>query len=169
MRRWLLATEDDVSLLILRVVLGAVMLPHGAQHLFGWFGGPGLSGTTRFFAEVLGLPSVVVAFTVVAELVGGAALVVGALGRLAATAIGVLMVGAAVSVHLPHGFFMNWFGNQKGEGWEYHLLALAMSVAIVHNGSGAWSVDAVIARRAPSRDPAWPDKERAHEDSIVSR
>lgn len=155
MRRWLLATEDDVGLLILRVVLGAVMLPHGAQHLLGWFGGPGLSGTTRFFAEVLGLPSVVVAFTVVAELVGGAALVVGVLGRVAAAAIGVLMVGAAVSVHLPHGFFMNWFGHQKGEGWEYHLLALAMSVAIVLNGSGAWSVDAVIARRAPSGDPAY--------------
>ncbi len=134
MLRRLMETDEDPSPLVLRVVLGLVMMPHGAQHLLGWFGGPGLQGSVPFFSGVLGLPAITVALVIAAELLGGAALAAGVLSQLGALAVAVLMVGAAVTVHLPHGFFMNWFGTQKGEGWEYHLLALAMSAVIMING-----------------------------------
>jgi putative oxidoreductase len=101
----------------------------------------------RYFGQILGLPAVVVFLVIATELLGGAALVVGLLGRVAALAVAVLMAGAAITVHLPHGFFMNWFGSQKGEGWECHLLALAMSAVIVLSGSGAWSLDGMLSRR----------------------
>lgn len=141
-------TGSDPSDLLVRVVTGAILIPHGLQHLTGAWGGPGLAGTTTYFTDYLQLPVAAVAFVIATELVGGVALLAGLFGRVAAAASAILMIGAAVTVHLPHGFFMNWFGNQAGEGFEYHLLFLALSLLVVRNGSGPWSLDRVIAGHA---------------------
>src|SRR6185295_11405485 len=124
----------------LRVVLGGVMFPHGAQKALGWFGGGGVSGTIGFFRDVLHLPAAVTVFAIVAEFAGSIALLLGAGTRLAAAAIGAVMIGAIATVHFPNGFFMNWFGIQAGEGYEFHLLVLAMVAALVLGGGGRWSV-----------------------------
>lgn len=140
------ATRDDWTPAMLRLVLGAVMLPHGAQKAFGWFGGPGLTGTLAYFRDALSIPAPLTLLVVLAELGGGVALVAGFLTRLAALGVGAVMVGAAVMVHASNGFFMNWFGNQPGEGFEYHLLALALAAGLVAAGGGKGSIDARLAR-----------------------
>ncbi|XXZ35089.1 DoxX family protein [Sorangium sp. So ce321] len=132
-------TEDDGVALALRVVLAAVMFPHGAQHLLGWFGGFGYAGTRGWMVSI-GIPGPLATLAIVTELVAPLALLAGAFGRLAAAGLGALLLVAATT-HLPNGFFMNWLGNQAGEGWEYHALAIAIAAAIVVRGSGAWSVD----------------------------
>ena len=137
----LLATDDAWSSLVLRVMLGLVMFPHGAQKLFGWFGGNGFSGTMGFFTTQLGIPTVIAFLVIMAESVGAVMLIAGAVTRFAAFGIFCVMVGAIWLVHLPNGFFMNWFGKQAGEGYEYHLLALAISAALMIAGGGKWSVD----------------------------
>jgi putative oxidoreductase len=140
----LLQTDDAWSSLVLRVTLGLVMLPHGAQKVFGWFGGFGFSGTMGFFTSQLHIPAVLAFLVIMAESVGAVMLIIGLVTRFAALGIACVMVGAIWLVHLPNGFFMNWFGKQAGEGFEYHLLALAMSVALMIAGSGKWSVDRAI-------------------------
>jgi len=140
----LLQTDDSWSGLILRVMLGVVMFPHGAQKVFGWFGGNGFSGTMGFFTTQLNIPAVLAFLVIMAESVGAVMLVLGFAARLAAFGIACVMVGAIWLVHLPNGFFMNWFGKQAGEGFEYHLLAIAISAAVMIAGSGKWSVDRAI-------------------------
>ncbi len=140
----LLQTDDSWSGLILRVMLGVVMFPHGAQKVFGWFGGNGFSGTMGFFTTQMNIPAVVAFLVIMAESVGAVMLIVGFAARLAAFGIACVMLGAIFLVHLPNGFFMNWFGKQAGEGFEYHLLALAISAAVMIAGSGKWSVDRAI-------------------------
>jgi putative oxidoreductase len=137
----LVRTSNEAASAYLRVVLGAVMFPHAAQKAFGWFGGGGVSGTLTFFRDGLHLPTVVGLLVIVVELVAAVALVLGAFTRVAAAAIGVVMLGAVAMVHLSQGFFMNWFGNQSGEGFEYHLLVLAMVTALLIQGGGRGSVD----------------------------
>jgi putative oxidoreductase len=137
----LIRTEEDGTLALLRVVLGVVFLAHGAQKVLGWFGGAGLQGTIEFFAQQLHIPAPLAVVAIAAEFLGGLALVLGLFGRLAAAAIAVEMVVAVALAHLPNGFFMNWFGNQRGEGFEYHLLVLAMAGTLIARGSGAWSLD----------------------------
>jgi putative oxidoreductase len=146
--RALIQTDDESASTYLRVVLGAVMFPHAAQKAFGWFGGGGMSGTLAFFREGLHLPNAIGLLVIAVELFGALALLLGAYTRVAAAGIGAVMVGAAVLVHLPNGFFMNWFGNQAGEGFEYHLLVLAMVAALVVKGGGRASVDRWLATRA---------------------
>src|SRR5947209_6215857 len=126
MFRKLIHTSDDRMLALMRVVLGLVFFAHGAQKVLGWFGGSGYSGTMSFFTQSLGLPPFLATLAILAEFLGGIALLVGLLSRIAGVAIAVEMVVAVFLVHLPNGFFMNWFGNQKGEGFEYHLLAIMM-------------------------------------------
>jgi putative oxidoreductase len=140
MLKKLMQTDDDVGMLIVRLTLGIVMFPHGAQKLLGWFGGGGFAGTMQGMTG-MGLPAVVVFLVILAEFFGSLSLITGVLGRLGAFGILCVMVGAVVTVHLPNGFFMNWMGNQKGEGFEYHLLAIGMAIAILIKGSGAFSVD----------------------------
>ncbi len=140
----LMATDDAWSGLILRVILGLVMLPHGLQKTVGAFGGSGFSGTMTFFTTQMHIPAVLAFLVIMAESVGALMLIVGVWSRVAAFGIGCVMVGAIWLVHLPHGFFMNWFGKQSGEGYEYHLLALAVSAAIMIAGSGKWSVDRAV-------------------------
>jgi len=143
----LIHTNPDAAPAILRVVLGAVFFPHGAQLMLGWWGGGGFSATMSGF-EHTGIPAVFAFLAIAAEFFGAIGLILGLLGRVAAFGIACTMLVAIVKVHAVNGFFMNWFGQQKGEGFEYHLLVLAMTAAIMIAGSGAWSVDRALSRSA---------------------
>lgn len=147
MLKRLMQTDDDPGMLIVRLALGIVMFPHGAQKLLGWFGGNGFAGTMQFFTSQLGLPAAVAFLVIIAEFFGSLALIVGFLGRIGAFGVLCVMLGAIVLVHLPNGFFMNWYGNQQGEGFEYHLLAIGMALAVIVRGSGAFSVDRSMSDR----------------------
>lgn len=149
--RKLMMTDDDKSRFVVRLLLGLVMFPHGAQKLLGWFGGHGYSGTMEFFQTQLGLPAIVVILVIAAEFFGALGLIVGFLGRVAAFGILCVMLGAMFMIHLEVGFFMNWYGAQQGEGYEYHLLAIGMALAVIIGGSGAFSVDRAITRGASPR------------------
>jgi putative oxidoreductase len=143
----LLETNDDIAGFVLRVLLGVVMLPHGAQKLLGWFGGYGFSGTMGFFTGNMGIPAVFAFLVIMSEFFGSLALIAGALTRFAAFGAGCVMLGATLMVHLPHGFFMNWAGKQQGEGFEYHLLAMAIAVTLMIIGGGRWSIDGLLTRK----------------------
>lgn len=145
--RRIVATPADLAPMIARVTLGAVMFPHGAQKALGWFGGYGWSGTYVFFTSKLGVPGPLAVLAILAEFAGALALIAGVGSRIAAFGIAVVMLVAVGMVHLPNGFFMNWTGAQAGEGFEYHLLALALSAIILVKGGGAASLDARIAKR----------------------
>ena len=142
----LINTDDDMAGLILRIMLGVVFLPHGAQKVLGWFGGHGFSGTMDFFTGTLGIPAVFAFLAIMAESAGAVALILGFLTRIAAFGIGTVMTVAVFMVHLPYGFFMNWFGNQKGEGFEFHILAIAIALALIVKGGGKWSIDKLMTK-----------------------
>ena len=141
----LISTSNDVALTILRLVLGVVFFAHGAQKLLGWFGGYGLTATVGAFTH-MGMPAPIVYLIIATEFFGGLGLILGFLTRIPALGIGCLMVGAIFLVHLPNGFFMNWANNQKGEGIEYHLMAIAMTAVLLLRGAGAFSVDRALSR-----------------------
>jgi putative oxidoreductase len=143
MFRRLMSTSNDVALTILRVILGVVFFAHGAQKMLGWFEGLGFHATMGFFTH-MGMPAPVAFLVICTEFFGGLGLIVGLLTRIAALGIGGEMIGAIFIVHLPNGFFMNWGGNQKGEGIEYHLLAIAIAAALLLRGAGAFSVDRAV-------------------------
>lgn len=140
-------TDESWAALILRLTLGLVMFPHGAQKLLGWYGGFGFSGTMGFFTETIHLPWLIAFLVIIGESFGSVALLLGLLTRFTAASLIVIMVGAIVTTHLPHGFFMNWFGKQAGEGYEYHLLVIGIGLALLITGAGKWSVDRLIAAR----------------------
>jgi len=142
----LIQTDDDVSRLLMRVLLGIVFFPHGAQKLLGWFGGGGFNATMSFFMDNMGIPAVLAFLAIMAESVGAVALIAGFLTRIAALGIATNMTVAIFMVHLPNGFFMNWAGNQKGEGFEYHLLAIALAAALMIKGGGKWSIDRLMSK-----------------------
>jgi putative oxidoreductase len=143
MLRKLAQTDDDVGMLIVRLALGIVMFPHGAQKMLGWFGGQGFSATVKGMSS-MGLPAALVILVILCEFFGSLSLITGFLGRLGALGILAVMVGAILTVHLPNGFFMNWMGNQKGEGYEYHLLAIGIALAVMVKGSGSLSIDRAL-------------------------
>ena len=138
-------TNDDYAALVMRLFLGIVFFVHGAQKVLGWFGGYGASATIQGFAK-MGLPPVITVLVMTAEFGGGILLILGFLTRLAAIGIGCVMVAAIVLVHGKVGFFMNWAGSQKGEGFEYHLLAIGLCLALLIKGGGALSVDRALSR-----------------------
>ena len=142
---WLFQTDGTLVPLVLRVALAVVMFPHGAQKALGWFGGHGIGGTLKYFGSQ-GVPMPLALLAVAAELLGSLGVAVGLLTRVAAFGIACVMVVAILTVHRRFGFFMNWFGTQKGEGFEYHLLALGLAIALIVGGGGQWSIDALIAR-----------------------
>jgi putative oxidoreductase len=144
MLEWLVRTDGDLVPLVLRLTLAVVMFAHGAQKALGWFGGTGLRGTLDFLRKS-GVASPITALAIMAELLGPLGLAVGLLTRVAALGIAAVMLGAILTVHRRYGFFMNWYGNEQGEGFEYHVLAIGLAVALVLNGAGMWSVDAMIA------------------------
>ncbi len=143
----LLQTDDDIASLVLRVLIGVVMFPHGAQKLLGWFGGFGYSGTMGFFTANMGIPGVFAFLVIMTEFFGALALISGTLTRVAAFAVGFDMLMATILVHIPVGFFMNWSGKQQGEGFEFHILAIAIAVALIIKGGGRWSVDGLLSKR----------------------
>lgn len=147
-----LSTREGTAQPVLRIVLGAIMFPHGAQHLLGWFGGYGFAGTHTWMTQTLGFPSALAAAAIVIEFVAPLALIAGVGSRFAALGIIGVMIGAA-STHLSSGFFMNWFGKLPAgsEGFEYHLLVIAIAAAIVIGGSGSISLDRWITRRESAR------------------
>ena len=135
-------TDSDKTLFAQRIVLGGVMLPHGAQKLLGWFGGHGgFDSTMSYLTGTLHLPAVLAFLVIMSEALGSLGLVFGLGTRLAAFGSAATMIGAVLTCHLQAGFFMNWFGTQQGEGFEYHLLALALAVPLVVRGGGAWALD----------------------------
>lgn len=143
----LVQTDDGWPGVILRLTLGLVMLPHGAQKLLGWFGGFGFDGTMGYFTQKMGMPWIIAFLVIIAESFGSVALLAGFLTRFVAASLAVIMVGAITMVHLPYGFFMNWFGQQQGEGYEYHVLVIGLAATLLVTGSGRWSVDRVVAER----------------------
>jgi len=152
-KKWsavLFATDRDLGSLVIRVTLGIIIFPHGAQKLLGWFGGYGFNGTMGFFTDQLGVPALLALLVILAESLGSLALVAGFLTRLSAFGIGASMTGAILMVHASNGFFMNWYGAQAGEGFEYHLLVLGMALALIIKGGGRYAVDALVAERLKS-------------------
>jgi putative oxidoreductase len=144
----LLKTTNSFAPTLARLTLGIVFFPHGAQKVLGWFGGYGLSGTFHAFTQQMHIPAVFAALAIAAEFLGSLGLITGFLTRIAALGIAVNMVVAVAMVHHANGFFMNWYGNQKGEGFEYHLLAIGLALIVMIYGAGKVSVDSAIAKPA---------------------
>ncbi|MEE8142131.1 MAG: DoxX family protein [Planctomycetota bacterium] len=142
MFRNLFSTEGRYSLLMIRLGLAAVIFPHGAQKVLGWWGGNGLEAQLNQFTG-MGIPAFLAYLAIAAEFLGPIGLVTGCLTRVAAFGIGVVMVVATVMVHWQHGFFMNWWSSaeMKGQGYEYHILAFSMALALIFGGGGKWSLD----------------------------
>ncbi len=157
----LMATSKDGSLTLLRLVLGVVFFAHGAQKVLGWFGGPGFSATLKGFTGYLHIPAPLAVLAVAAEFLGGLGLIFGLFGRIAAAGVAVNMAVAAALVHYRFGLFMNWSGARKGEGVEFHLLALAAAAVIALRGSGAWSLDRSLSGAKPAADFATPARAAA--------
>lgn len=143
----LFRTDDGWAGLILRLTLGLVMFPHGAQKLLGWYGGFGFEGTMGAFTHKMGMPWVIAFLVIIGEFFGSLALLAGLLTRFTAASLAVIMLGAITIVHLPHGFFMNWFGTQQGEGYEYHVLVIGIAAALLVIGAGRWSIDREVTAR----------------------
>src|SRR6266478_3173771 len=140
----LFKTNDSYVPLIARLALGLAMFPHGAQKTLGWFGGYGFSGSMGFFTGQLHIPALFAFLAITAEFAGSIGLLTGFLSRVSAFGIAVTMLVATLLVHASNGFFMNWAGNQKGEGFEYHLFALGLALIVIVAGGGKWSVDSLL-------------------------
>jgi putative oxidoreductase len=145
--QFLFKTNDSFAPLMARLTLGIVMFPHGAQKALGWFGGYGFSGTMNFFTQQMHIPAPLAFLAIAAEFAGSIGLILGCLSRVAAFGIATNMVVAIATVHAPNGFFMNWYGNQKGEGFEYHLLAIGLALIVMVYGAGKASLDYLISHR----------------------
>jgi putative oxidoreductase len=143
--RSILATSTSSAMLLVRIGLGVAILPHGLQKVFGLFGGPGLPGSIHYLTAMQ-IPLWLAILVILAESLGAIGLIVGFLTRIAAIGIVGDMIGAVYMVHFRNGFFMNWSGQQRGEGIEYHILAIAMGLALIIAGAGRWSVDRRLAR-----------------------
>jgi putative oxidoreductase len=143
-----MATIDDPIVMLVRLVLGVVFFAHGAQKVLGWFGGFGYSGTMNAFTTMMHIPAPLAFLAIMAEFLGGIGLILGLLARIAAFGIAVNMIVAVMMIHGHVGFFMNWYGNQHGEGWEYHLLAIGMALVILVRGAGAFSVDRALSQKS---------------------
>jgi putative oxidoreductase len=139
-------TEDSFSFLILRIALGIVILPHGAQKVLGWFGGHGIEATLGFFTTKMGVPYIIAVLVIIGEFFGALGLITGFLTRFCAASIAVIMAGAVAMAHWNNGFFMNWSGKQAGEGFEYHVLAIGIAAVLVIGGGGLFSIDQWISK-----------------------
>ena len=139
--KFLFSSSDHITGLIIRLTLALVILPHGCQLLFGWFGGYGFAGTMQYFTEVEKLPSLVGFMVIMLQSVGALFILFGLASRLIALGTAIMFVGMIITSHAEYGFFMNWFGTQKGEGYEYHLLVIGLALALLASGSGRFSLD----------------------------
>jgi putative oxidoreductase len=143
----ILHTNESLAAMIVRIVLGIILFPHGAQKLLGWFGGYGFSGTMDYFTGTAGLPWLIAFLVIIIEFFGALALLFGFATRIVAAEVISLFAGIIFTSHLQNGFFMNWYGNLKGEGYEYHLLVIGMAIALLVSGAGRWSEDYVLQRK----------------------
>ncbi|MBS0619785.1 MAG: DoxX family protein [Spirochaetes bacterium] len=143
----IVATNADWTGLILRIALGVMIFPHGAQKFLGWFGGGGFKGSMGYLTSHQGLPTLVAFIVIMAEFFGALMLVAGVGTRIAALGVGAVMAGAMLKVHASNGFFMNWAGKQTGEGIEFFILALGIALALIVAGGGKFSIDALISNR----------------------
>jgi putative oxidoreductase len=134
-------TSDSYAPLFIRLMLGLVVFPHGAQKLFAWFGGYGFSGTMTYFTDTMGLPWLIAFLVILLEAIGALALIAGLATRLIAISYLFLALGILFTSHLQNGFFMNWYGNQQGEGYEYFLLWIGMALSLILTGAGKYSID----------------------------
>jgi putative oxidoreductase len=147
MIRQLFATNNESTGLILRLTLGLVMFPHGAQKLLGLFGGYGFKGTMGYFTNTLHLPALLAFLVIMVEFFGPLLLIAGFATRIAAALLIILMIGIFITgPHLQNGFFMNWTGQQLGEGYEYHLLVIGIALALLFSGGGRYAADHLIAK-----------------------
>ena len=140
-------TNESKAIAILRITLGIVLFPHGAQKMLGWFGGYGFNGTMGFLTGAAGLPWILAFLVIAIEFFGALALLFGFATRIVAVGIIALFAGIIFTSHLQNGFFMNWAGSQQGEGFEYHLLIIGMAIALLVNGAGKWSVDHALQKK----------------------
>src|SRR5437870_10711548 len=143
----LISTSTDYALFVARLILGIVFFAHGAQKMLGWYGGGVYTATMHYFTQTQGIPAPFAFLAITAEFFGGLGLIFGLLTRIAAFGIVVNMIVAILMVHLPNGLFMNWSGKQKGEGYEYHLLAIALGWLLIVKGAGALSIDRLMSSR----------------------
>jgi putative oxidoreductase len=143
----LLRTDNDLTLTVARLVLAAIFFGHGAQKAFGWFGGPGFDRAITIFQDTMGIPPPLTVFVMFTELAGATGMLLGLLTRVAALGLVGLMVVAPFANGLYPQFFMNWTGRFMHEGYEYHLLAISLSLVLLYRGGGAASVDALLAKR----------------------
>ncbi len=141
-------TDENNTATILRIVLGLILFPHGAQKMLGWFGGYGFNGTMAFLTDTAGLPSIIAFLVIAIEFFGAIALIFGFATRIVAIGIISLFAGIIFTSHLSNGFFMNWSGNLKGEGFEYHLLVIGIAVALLVSGAGRWSIDHALQKKS---------------------
>ncbi|AYB31290.1 DoxX family protein [Chryseolinea soli] len=141
MKQLLFSTQNDWAGFILRVTVGAIMFPHGAQKLLGLFGGSGYPATMNFFTETLKLPAFISFLVIMIEFFGAVGLITGFASKLWALLLIFIMIGAIATTNYKNGFFMNWFQNQNGEGYEYHLLVIGLCTALLVIGSGKFSLD----------------------------
>jgi putative oxidoreductase len=138
-------TFPSWSHLVVRLALGVVFFAHGAQKLFGWFGGPGIKATIGYFQQQLGVPPAATIVAALIETLGGLALIVGFLARPAALGLIVVILVAVAKVHAQHGFFLNFSMTPgKGHGIEYNFALIAMALSILLGGAGAISIDRLI-------------------------
>jgi putative oxidoreductase len=137
----LVSTNPDWVLTIARFVIGIVFFAHGAQMMLGWYGGPGFSGSLRLLTVQLRLPAPLAVLAISAEFFGGLGLILGLFSRIAALGILLAMLGAIATVHYRYGLFMDWHGSQKGHGFEYHLIVIALALVVIVKGAGACSID----------------------------
>lgn len=144
MKKLLETNPTNTTALIARLAIGIVIFSHGAQKLFGWFGGYGFSGTMGFLTGGAHLPWLIALLVILIESIGSLLVIAGFLTRIAALGILLEFIGVVFTVHLQNGFFMNWSGNQKGEGIEFFLLLFALAVILLIAGGGRASVDAAI-------------------------
>ena len=150
MQQLLFATDNSWTGMILRITLALIMFPHGAQKLLGLFGGVGFQITMKYFTETMKLPWLLSFLVIVIEFVGPVGLIIGIASRLWAMLFMIVMIAAIITTNFQHGFFMNWFGNQKGEGYEYHLLMIGICIALMFTGGGRWSLDQVFQMQTSS-------------------
>jgi len=147
MKNKIFNTNDDWTGFVIRLTLGLILFPHGAQKMFGWFDGPGFSKEVEHLTEYMHLPWIISVMVILTEFWGSVSLIMGLASRLWSVAVGVLLINIIFIAHLENGFFMNWFGTQKGEGYEYHLLVIGLCIALGLNGSGKYSADQLISKK----------------------
>ena len=151
MKNKIFSTTNDWTGLVIRLSVGLVLFPHGAQQMLGIFGGYGFTGTMAFLTDTMHLPWLIAFLVIAIEFFGSVSLITGFASRLWSIAVVVLFIGTILTAHIGNGFFMNWLGNQKGEGLEYFIILLGLALALIISGGGRWSVDAALIKKEQNK------------------